>query len=83
MPLAFTGRATAKLWARLRQCLRRRGTRQLVKENLLWVRTFDTIEEPRAALVEFATRYNETLELLNHKFNCFGRNVEGDSNGSA
>jgi putative transposase len=24
------------------------------------VRTFDTIEELRAALVEFATRYNET-----------------------
>jgi hypothetical protein len=26
-----------------------------LKENLLWVRTFDTIEELRAALVEFAT----------------------------
>jgi transposase InsO family protein len=31
-----------------------------LKENLLWVRTFDTIEELRAALVEFATRYNKT-----------------------
>jgi transposase InsO family protein len=31
-----------------------------LKENLLWVRTFDTIEELRTALVEFATRYNET-----------------------
>ena len=31
-----------------------------LKENLLWVRTFDTIEDLRAALVEFATRYNET-----------------------
>jgi hypothetical protein len=31
-----------------------------LKENLLWVRTFDTIEELRAALVEFATHYNET-----------------------
>ena len=31
-----------------------------LKENLLWVRTFDTIEELRAALVEFAARYNET-----------------------
>jgi transposase InsO family protein len=30
-----------------------------LKENLLWVRTFDTIEDLRAALVEFATRYNE------------------------
>ena len=28
-----------------------------LKENLLWVRTFDTIEELRAALVEFARRY--------------------------
>src|SRR5215204_5601247 len=26
-----------------------------LKENLLWVRSFDTIEERRAALVEFAT----------------------------
>jgi hypothetical protein len=31
-----------------------------LKENLLWVRTFDTIEELRAALIEFAGRYNET-----------------------
>ena len=29
-------------------------------KELLWVRTLDTIEELRAALVEFATRYNET-----------------------
>ena len=28
----------------------------ILKENLLWVRTFDTIEELRAALVEFARR---------------------------
>ena len=32
----------------------------ILKENLLWVKTFDTIEELRAALIEFATRYNET-----------------------
>ena len=31
-----------------------------LKENLLWARTFDTIEELRAALVEFARHYNET-----------------------
>ena len=31
-----------------------------LKENLLRVRTFDTIEELRTALVEFANRYNET-----------------------
>ena len=31
-----------------------------LKENLLWVRTFKTIEELRAELVAFARRYNET-----------------------
>ena len=31
-----------------------------LKENLLWVRTFDTIEELRAALIKFARHYNET-----------------------
>ena len=28
-----------------------------LKENLLWVCTFDTIEELRAALIEFASYY--------------------------
>ena len=37
-----------------------------LKENLLWVRTFDTIEELRAALVEFAGRYNETWLVARH-----------------
>ena len=31
-----------------------------LKENLLWVRTFKTIEELRAGLVAFAKRYNES-----------------------
>ena len=31
-----------------------------LKENLLWVRTFKTIEELRAELLAFARRYNET-----------------------
>jgi putative transposase len=31
-----------------------------LKENLLWARTFDTIDELRAALVAFARHYNET-----------------------
>src|ERR1700745_2106377 len=39
-----------------------------LKENLLWVRTFDTIEELRAALVEFATRYNETWLVARHAY---------------
>ena len=37
-------------------------------ENLLWVRTFDTIEELRVALVEFATRYNETWLVARHGY---------------
>jgi putative transposase len=39
-----------------------------LKENLLWVRTFNTIEELRAALVEFATRYNETWLVARHGY---------------
>jgi hypothetical protein len=39
-----------------------------LKENLLWVTTFDTIEELRAALVEFATRYNETWLVARHGY---------------
>jgi len=39
-----------------------------LKENLLWVRTFDTIEELRTALAEFATRYNETWLVARHGY---------------
>jgi transposase InsO family protein len=39
-----------------------------LKENLLWVRTFDTIEELRATLVEFAGRYNETWLVARHGY---------------
>src|ERR1700683_5404273 len=39
-----------------------------LKETLLWVRTFDTIEELRAELVEFATRYNETWLVARHGY---------------
>ena len=38
----------------------------ILKENLLWARTFDTIEELRAALVEFARHYNETWLVARH-----------------
>ena len=37
-----------------------------LKENLLWAKTFDTIEELRAALVEFARHYNETWLVARH-----------------
>jgi len=39
-----------------------------LKENLLWVRTFNTIEELRAALLDFARRYNETWLVERHGY---------------
>ena len=39
-----------------------------LKENLLWIRTFDTIEELRTALVEFAKYYNETWLVARHGY---------------
>ena len=40
-----------------------------LKEQLLWVRRFDTIEELRTALIEFRHRYNENwiLQRLNYR----------------
>ena len=37
-----------------------------LKENFLWVHTFNTIEELRRALVEFARHYNETWLVARH-----------------
>jgi putative transposase len=37
-----------------------------LKENFLWVHTFDTIEELRCALIEFARHYNETWLVARH-----------------
>ena len=39
-----------------------------LKENLLWVKTFETIEELRAELVAFARRYNETWLVARHGY---------------
>ena len=39
-----------------------------LKENLLWVRTFSTIEELRAALIEFARHYNGTWLVARHGY---------------
>ena len=39
-----------------------------LKENLLWVCTFDTIEELRAALIEFASYYNATWLVARHGY---------------
>ena len=39
-----------------------------LKENLLWVRDFDTVEELRLALLDFRRRYNETWILERHGY---------------
>jgi putative transposase len=37
-----------------------------LKENLLWVRTFRTVEELRLALIEFRKAYNERWLIERH-----------------
>ena len=39
-----------------------------LKENLLWVRTFDTVEQLRHALIEFREVYNSTWLIERHGF---------------
>jgi putative transposase len=39
-----------------------------LKENLLWVRTFKTIEELRQALLAFRETYNDTWLIERHGF---------------
>jgi transposase InsO family protein len=39
-----------------------------LKENLLWVRTFDTVEDLRQALIEFREIYNATWLIERHGF---------------
>ena len=39
-----------------------------LKENLLWVRTFDTVEELRVALLAFRETYNATWLIERHGF---------------
>lgn len=41
---------------------------RLLKENLLWVRTFATVEELRQALLEFKHTYNENWILQRHGY---------------
>ncbi|GBQ25348.1 hypothetical protein AA12717_2034 [Gluconacetobacter sacchari DSM 12717] len=47
---------------------RAEGTVRAPKENLLWVRVFETVEEFRQALLEFRDPYNETRLLERHGF---------------
>jgi len=39
-----------------------------LKENLLWVRSFDTVEDLRRALIEFRETYNSTWLIERHGF---------------
>jgi transposase InsO family protein len=39
-----------------------------LKENLLWVRRFATIEEPRLALLAFRETYNRTWIIERHGY---------------
>ncbi len=39
-----------------------------LKENLLWVRTFETVEELRQALLDFRETYNATWLIERHGF---------------
>ena len=39
-----------------------------LKENLLWVQTFDTIEDLRQALLAFRQTYNTTWLIQRHGF---------------
>ena len=61
-------RSVALLRARARGQRHHKRFIRTLKENLLWVRTFDTIEELRTALVEFANRYNETWLVARHGY---------------
>ena len=42
------------------------GSLRTVKENLLWVRSFETVEELRQALLEFRETYNEHWLIERH-----------------
>ena len=59
----FHGEGHRKVWARLRHD----GIRTL-KENLLCVHSFDTIEELRQALLAFRQTYNTTWLIERHGF---------------
>ena len=59
-----------------------------LKENLLWLKTFDTVEELRLALHEFQRRYNETWLIGRHGYKtpaqvrheqCSDNHIEGSS----
>ena len=67
--LAFLGIASSPAFVRAPEgngCAER--FIRTLKENLLWVRSFDTVEELRQALIEFREAYNATWLIERHGF---------------
>src|SRR4051794_2479857 len=67
--LAFLGIASSPAFVRAPEgngCAER--FIRTLKENLLWVRTFDTVEELRQALLDFRESYNTTWLIERHGF---------------
>src|SRR3954465_13161264 len=67
--LAFLGIASSPAFVRAPEgngCAER--FIRTLKENLLWVRTFDTVEELRQALLVFREVYNTTWLIERHGF---------------
>jgi putative transposase len=67
--IAFLGAASSPAFVRAPEgngCAER--FIRTLKENLLWVRTFDTMEQLRQALLEFRETYNATWLVERHGF---------------
>jgi transposase InsO family protein len=67
--LAFLGIASSPAFVRAPEgngCAER--FIRTLKENLLWVRSFDTVEELRRALLDFRRRYNESWIVERHGY---------------
>ncbi len=54
---------------------------RVLKENLLWVRRFDTVEELRLALLTFQQSYNESWIIERHGYRTPAQ-VRADQIGS-
>jgi transposase InsO family protein len=67
--IAFLGAASSPAFVRAPEgdgCAERFV--RTLKESLLWVRTFDTVEDLRVALLEFRETYNSTWVVERHGF---------------
>ena len=67
--IAFLGRESSPAFVRALEgngCAER--FIRTLKENLLWLRTFETIEELRQALLDFKETYNTTWLIERHGF---------------